>query len=389
MAEEKTFSVGVQTSSPKRISVTSNVSENPITASADTGLYYSQLAKNWAIGEGLIQNEDYSSKTWAAESKSSADLSKMYSEAASLDLNNLENKIIEYDEQLNTTITEGVETIETLQVNSIAEITTNKESALSDITTAETNVLANIDTSKLNTLAQIEELANSSIEDINATGIDTKVSKSGDTMTGDLFVEKETPIITLKNSNIESSVPPTADSGVSYFSIHDKNGQAMGQVGLERYANGRQTIKLQAFSPDGTFAPAIRVHANADNTASFNLSANPATTSNGTDIATTNFVKSVLSSSGNGLATVKKASNGYIKFNNGIIMQWGRSSSGKDVTVTLPTPFSSATSYGVAIVMNLSSGNHYGSTIQDATSTSFHLVGSYSTYNAFWVAIGY
>ena len=131
MAEEKTFSVGVQTSSPKRISVTSNVSENPITASADTGLYYSQLAKNWAIGEGLIQNEDYSSKTWAGESKSSADLSKMYSEAASLDLNNLENKIIEYDEQLNTTITEGldsiknsvtsgVETIETLQANSLA-----------------------------------------------------------------------------------------------------------------------------------------------------------------------------------------------------------------------------------------------------------------------------
>lgn len=165
MAEEKTFSVGVQTSSPTRINVTSNVSENPITASADTGLYYSQLAKNWAIGEGLIQNEDYSSKTWAGESKASADLSKMYSEAASLDLENLENKISIYDEQLNTTLAEGLDSISSAVTSGVGEI----------------------DTSKLNVLAQIEDVVNTSIEDINATGIDTKVSKSGDTMTGYLL----------------------------------------------------------------------------------------------------------------------------------------------------------------------------------------------------------
>jgi hypothetical protein len=138
MADEKTFSVGVQTSSPKRISVTSNVSENPITATPDTGLYYSQLAKNWAIGEGLIENTDYSSKAYAQESKAYALDSKVYSESASLDFENLNNKIIEYDEQLNDTVATGLSEISVLQANSIAEITTNKESTLSDITTAKT-----------------------------------------------------------------------------------------------------------------------------------------------------------------------------------------------------------------------------------------------------------
>ena len=80
MSENKTFSVQVSTTSAKKIGVSSNVSENPITATSDTGLYYSQLAKNWAIGEGLIENTDYSSKAYAQESKAYALDSKAYSE---------------------------------------------------------------------------------------------------------------------------------------------------------------------------------------------------------------------------------------------------------------------------------------------------------------------
>lgn len=197
------INVTVQTTEPRKISVKPNTVTPNLQITVDPTQQNVKLSRDWAIGEGLIQNEDYSSKTWAGESKSSADLSKMYSEAASLDLNNLENRIIEYNEELNTTITEGldnintsvtggVETIETLQANSIAEITTNKETALSDITTAsnlgldniataETNALNNIDTdlnnatneintNRTNTLAQISTLANTSISDINAVG---------------------------------------------------------------------------------------------------------------------------------------------------------------------------------------------------------------------------
>ena len=218
------------------------------------------------------------------------------------------------------------------------------------------------------------------------------VQKSGDTMTGDLFVEKETPIIALKNPNIESSVPPTADSGVSHFSILDKNGNAMGHVGLERYANGRQTIKLQAFSPDGTFAPAIRVHANADNTANFTLSANPANTSNGTEIATTAFVKSVLSSSGNGLATISKASTGSIKFNNGFIVNWGRIqiNAGSSAIVTFKTPFTSTNYKVVVTIYATDAGSQKNVSVNNYTTTNCKIYnGQGGQCNYDWIAIGY
>lgn len=143
--------VTVQATEPNVINVASSQTTPNLKVIIDPTEQNAKLSRDWAIGEGLIQNEDYSSKTWAGESKSSADLSKMYSEAASLDLNNLENKIIEYDEQLNTTITEGVETIETTKTEaseyvettaneSIAEVNQAKEQAIKDFNKASDKV---------------------------------------------------------------------------------------------------------------------------------------------------------------------------------------------------------------------------------------------------------
>ena len=165
---------------------------NQVEATNNLAKYYSEISQEWAVGEGLIQNIDYSSKTYALQSKEyannakeSMEITEEYMDNAisniqTAETNALSNIVMQEEsalstvnqgiEQLNTTITEGldnintsvtsgVETIETLQANSIAEITTNKESALSDITTAETN-----------TLAQISTLANTSISDINAVG---------------------------------------------------------------------------------------------------------------------------------------------------------------------------------------------------------------------------
>ena len=166
MAEEKTFSVGVQTSSPKRISVTSNISENPITASADTGLYYSQLSKNWSIGEGLIQNEDYSSKTWAAESKRSADLSKMYSEAASLDYNNLSEAINQYNEQISGVVAEGLETINTSVTDGVSRLEETTEANITEINAT----LTEIDTVKTNAVNEVKAEGQTQLNNVKSTG---------------------------------------------------------------------------------------------------------------------------------------------------------------------------------------------------------------------------
>lgn len=370
MAEEKTFSVGVQTSSPTRINVTSNVSENPITASADTGLYYSQLAKNWAIGEGLIQNEDYSSKTWAGESKASADLSKMYSEAASLDLENLENKISIYDEQLNTTLAEGLDSISSAVTSGVGEI----------------------DTSKLNVLAQIEEVVNASIEDINATGIDTKVSKSGDTMTGSLTVGTngdEAPLV-LKNSNLDVNVAPTNPQHIA-CQFKDKNDVTLAavQVGLQTDRAHSVAIVSKKSANEDIYA-SLNVGFYKDGTAYATAPTYTTYTDSSTKIATTEFLKNVLKGNGYGLASFSKSTHGHLTFDNGIIFQWGlKSTTSNKFALTYPKPFPSRTA---SIVITASNDNTDGTSefkVSDVTQTGCNIRSSASTIGFYWFAIGY
>ena len=373
MADEKTFSVGVQTSSPKRISVTSNVSENPITATPDTGLYYSQLAKNWATGEGLIENTDYSSKAYAQESKAYALDSKVYSESASLDLENLNNKIIEYDEQLNDTVATGLSEISVLQANSLAEITTNKESALSDIDTAETNVLANIDTTKLNTLAQIEELANSSIENINAIGIDTKVSKSGDTMTGDLMINNSNTSRIIVKGNKAVGTIPSSTYNYGYFGAFDLNNTHLGGVAVMQNTSGTVTAYLRA-TADNSNIKQITVSSNG-----------------ATYCPASSATNSIVTTTG-----IKKASNGYVKLGNGIIIQWLKITCTGDttVTVTFPITFSSASSYSATIgeyLAGTSDANpsYFTSSTARTASTIYLRNSSTASRDVFVIAIGY
>ena len=99
----------------------------------------------------------------------------------------------------------------------------------------------------------------------NALGY-TPVNKAGDTMTGDLTISKDsTANLSIKRSDITRATAASSDAGVSYLIFSDTNDDTLGQVAIERYTDGRNTIKLQAFSADGTAAPAMRVNAYADN----------------------------------------------------------------------------------------------------------------------------
>jgi hypothetical protein len=112
----------------------------------------------------------------------------------------------------------------------------------------------------------------------------------------------------------------------------------------------------------------------------------PATSDNSTKAATTAYVNSILSSSG-GLATWSQGQNGYYKFSNGLIIQWGKATTG---TVTLPTAFTSGTSYSIGAQLEGSGAgaNDYGQ-LNSLTSTSFNWVMYSGSSRLFWVAIGY
>ncbi len=146
-----------------------------------------------------------------------------------------------------------------------------------------------------------------------------------------------------------------------------------------------QAANPQTYSHDTVFV----------NTLGQLVSATPADSTNSTVVATTAFVKSVLSASGSGLAEILKAENGYCKFSNGLIIQWGRVTGlGNENTgkfVTLPTAFTS-TNYRVAITGRYSSRTINTSqaldTGTDYTTTAFKFFSSYCSAID-WLAIGY
>lgn len=111
-------------------------------------------------------------------------------------------------------------------------------------------------------------------------------------------------------------------------------------------------------------------------------------------------ITSIMNNSGSGLATFSKNQNGYYKFNNSLRIQWGYvSPSASTGTVTFPTAFSSATSYGVSF-MCVDKGGGVGahsitfSSSTTRTNTAFYWQSRSGSGGAgalpfTWIAVGY
>ena len=61
--------VNVTANKTQRVTVSSANVGTEITASSDTGKFWAQNAKNWAVSENIVDGEDYSSKYYANKSK--------------------------------------------------------------------------------------------------------------------------------------------------------------------------------------------------------------------------------------------------------------------------------------------------------------------------------
>lgn len=71
-------------------------------------------------------------------------------------------------------------------------------------------------------------------------------------------------------------------------------------------------------------------------------STTPASSDNSTRIATTAFVKALVGAANNGgIVSANLAQNGYVKFANGFILQWGRLTTNNTGNITFPLSFSS------------------------------------------------
>lgn len=87
--------------------------------------------------------------------------------------------------------------------------------------------------------------------------------------------------------------------------------------------------------------------------------------------------------------SLSKSSNGYVKFGNGIILQWGKYyvTSGSSVQITLPTAFSSTTSYGFVCTDGGSARVAMGFTRNSSTKVTIYAANSGNGGD--WIAIGY
>jgi hypothetical protein len=116
--------VNVTSVKKQRVSVSNSQVGTEITASGDTGRFWAQTAKNWAVADVIVDNTDYSSKHYAEQSKASAQVaSNVKTETQGL-VDGFDNKVqIAKDD------------IETDKTSAIKSITTAKNSAISDIDT--------------------------------------------------------------------------------------------------------------------------------------------------------------------------------------------------------------------------------------------------------------
>lgn len=189
-----------------------------------------------------------------------------------------------------------------------------------------------------------------------------------------------------KSGTVDLTKTPTSGE-FNQIIFLDKHGTRYGFLETLHSTNGALEFKL-TLTRDNSNYHALFIGVDASGNP-YTYAPTPANSSNGGNIATTKFVKSVLSSSSAGLATISKAQNGYCKFTNGLIIQWGAGSYNSGTTITFPTPFTMSTPSVQITYKNYSSINDCDAQSISKTSFQFHRHDGGSSVGITWVAIGY
>ena len=187
--------------------------------------------------------------------------------------------------------------------------------------------------------------------------------------------------------NVDCSIAnPPASTSWRYIDCIDSNGVRIGVIGSQINTDGTRGVYLQAGNEGN-----ISIFTNG--TTAYTSTVTPPASDNSTKIATTAWVRS------NGvIAASFYSSNGYVKFNHGLIIQWLYFAvSNNYVTVTFPTSFSN-TNYAIVQTPISNNGTFPGGAwtgIRDKTMTNVKLgiragagVGADTSYSHA-IAIGY
>jgi hypothetical protein len=143
-------------------------------------------------------------------------------------------------------------------------------------------------------VADLDNTANTDLSNLTSTGqakIDTKVSKSGDTMNGVLTIQSSTgKPLNLKSNNVDKTQAPASNLGIA-ISMLDKNNQMVGLLEQWNFTTGEKRMTMRALNSisgtEKTGQITVSVDANGN---AFTSAPTPPTGDNSTKIATTAWV---------------------------------------------------------------------------------------------------
>ncbi len=214
---------------------------------------------------------------------------------------------------------------------------------------------------------------------------------SGGTMTGIIKMDVQsagTDSIQFYNGNFMADTTETPSSTISNGAIvfKDSDFWDTGSVynELDSSSNMVTGLNVTRNIDDKTYVSYLNAYVDSEGVACGRCPTYPVYTDSSTAICTTAFLKNVLSGSGYGLMTYSKANNlGYMKFANGLIIQWGTSSG----TITFATAMSNSSYCFLDGILSTSSGNQSGGWTSKSTTGVVTTYGSAGGLN--WMVIGY
>ena len=183
-----------------KITVTSLGTTANVNATPDSARYYSDKSKEWAISDKLIDNEDYSSKYYANESKKQADISTA--------------KTTEVIESGNT----AVSSIKSARDNAITDIINRENVSVDNINTAGATQVANVNSAGTTQINLAKEQVTLATNQANiakeqatiatsqasiATSKTTEVVKSGNTALSNIETAKNNALNNIKTTGAE------------------------------------------------------------------------------------------------------------------------------------------------------------------------------------------
>lgn len=157
----------------------------------DYSQYFSQLSKDWATKtNGLVNNEDYSSKYYAEKSKDWATDSE----------NNL-NSVISQHEQITSEIMQAREDISTDLSGALLDIETSKNAGLTSIDNAKTSGITAVNTAKDDSVAVVQKAQTTAETSIKS--LQTSAEKSVTTGIANIETSKQNAISDITTAGAE------------------------------------------------------------------------------------------------------------------------------------------------------------------------------------------